>query len=146
MQTYCQGFPSSIMAWPKFVRLCSYSLNNGERGILTASKPWLGICSFAHLLICSFRSNQMSDCERFAQIAQDKWATVSECLRSLRGYEQLWANRSGGSEEMSDREWITQVAQDKWATLSDSLRSLRGNEQMINLLKKIWQKNLKSCF
>ena len=25
----------------------------------------------AHLLICSFRSNQMSDCERFAQIAQD---------------------------------------------------------------------------
>ena len=28
--------------------------------------------SFAHSLICSFRSNQMSDCEQFAQIAQDK--------------------------------------------------------------------------
>ena len=26
----------------------------------------------AHLLIHSFRSNQMSDCERFAQITQDK--------------------------------------------------------------------------
>ena len=26
----------------------------------------------AHLLIRSFYSNQMSDCERFAQIAQDK--------------------------------------------------------------------------
>ena len=26
----------------------------------------------AHLLILSFPSNQMSDCERFAQIAQDK--------------------------------------------------------------------------
>ena len=25
-----------------------------------------------HLLICSFLSNQLSDCERFAQIAQDK--------------------------------------------------------------------------
>ena len=35
-----------------------------------------------NLLICSslirsFRSNQMSDCEGFAQIAQDKWATMS---------------------------------------------------------------------
>ena len=27
---------------------------------------------FAHSLICSFHSNQMSDCERFAQIAQRK--------------------------------------------------------------------------
>ena len=27
---------------------------------------------FANLLIRSFRSNQMSDCEQFAQIAQDK--------------------------------------------------------------------------
>ena len=42
----------------------------------------------AHSLIRSFRSNQMSDCERFAQIAQDKWATVSKSLRSLRGNER----------------------------------------------------------
>ena len=39
--------------------------------------PGLGIRSFAHRsfahsLICSFRSNQMIDCECFAQIAQDK--------------------------------------------------------------------------
>ena len=27
---------------------------------------------FAHSLICSFPSNQMSDCEQFNQIAQDK--------------------------------------------------------------------------
>ena len=32
----------------------------------------LGIRSFAHLLIFSFHSNQMNDCERFTQIAQDK--------------------------------------------------------------------------
>ena len=49
-----------------------------------------------NLLIRSFRSNQMSDCERFAQIAQDKSAP--------------WANRSGCSEEMSDRDQIAQVA------------------------------------
>ena len=39
--------------------------------------------------IRSFRSNQTSDCERFAQIAQDKCVTVSESLRSLRGNEQM---------------------------------------------------------
>ena len=32
------------------------------------------IRSFAHSLIRSFCPNQMGDCERFAQIAQDKWA------------------------------------------------------------------------
>ena len=44
----------------------------------------------AHSLICSDRSNQqMSDCERFAQIAQDKWATVSESLRLLMSKERF---------------------------------------------------------
>ena len=52
----------------------------------------------------------MSDCEQFAQIAQDKWATVSD--------------RSGRSEEMSDREWITQVAHDKWANEQFALKFL----------------------
>ena len=42
-----------------------------------------------NLLIRSFCSNQLSDCERLAQIAQDKWATVSDSLRSLRGNEQM---------------------------------------------------------
>ena len=56
--------------------------------------------SFAHSLI-SLKSNeglwvirsdcsrQMSDCERIAQVAQDKWATVSESLRALMTNEQL---------------------------------------------------------
>ena len=69
----------------------------------------------------------MSDCERFAQIAQDKWVTVSDSLRSLRENERPWANHSA---EMSDREQIAQVTQDKWATMNDLLGSLRGNEQM----------------
>ena len=60
--------------------------------------------------------------------------------------ERPRANCSGCSEEMSVRERIAQVAQDKCATLSDLLRLLRGNEQLSDLLKKIWLKNLKSCF
>ena len=67
----------------------------------------------------------MIDCERFAQNAQDKWATASEWLRSLRGNERC--------------EQITHFAQNKWATMSDLLSLLRGNEGMS------W-KNLKSCF
>ena len=88
-----------------------------------------------NLLIHSFCSNQMSDCEQFAQIAQDKSATMSELLRLLRGNDWPWANCSGRLEERSDCERIAQVAQDKWATLRDSLRSLRGNDRI--LAKKI---------
>ena len=49
-------------------------------------KTGLGIRSFAHC------SHQMKDYDRFAQIAQDKWETVSDSLRSLMICE--WANRS----------------------------------------------------
>ena len=75
----------------------------------SSSQPGLGICSFAH------RSNQMSDCERFAQIAQIKWANVSESLRLLISKEWPWANRSGRSLQMSHREQFAQVTHDKWA-------------------------------
>ena len=96
-------------------------------------------CSFAHLLIsliahsliCSFRSNQMSVCERFSQIAQDKWATMSELLWSLRGNERSRAIRSGCSEEMSN--------------VSETLILLTKNERMSALRKTFWLKNLKSC-
>ena len=93
---------------------------------------------FAHLLIahslsCSFCSNQMSDCERLAQIAQDKRVTVSDSLRSLRGNKQPWANNSGRSRQMINREQLAQVAHDKW-----------GNERFAQ--KMLAQKNLKSCF
>ena len=71
----------------------------------------------AGLGIRSFRSNQMSDCrlwairsdrsrqmshhERIAQVAQRKWATVSESLRPQKTNEQPWAVCSGRSEEVS---------------------------------------------
>ena len=93
---------------------------------------------FAHLLIahslsCSFCSNQMSDCERLAQIAQDKWATVSDSLRSLRGNKQPWANNSGRSRQMINREQLAQVAHDKW-----------GNERFAQ--KMLAQKKSKILF
>ena len=51
----------------------------------------------------------------FTQIAQDKWANVSDLLRSLRTNEQMWANHSGCSWQRSECELFAQVAQDKWA-------------------------------
>ena len=88
-------------------------------------------------LICSFRSNQMSGCERFSQ---DKWGTVSKLLRSLRGNEQPWANRSGRSRQMSDHEQFDQAAQRKWANFG--LKNLKSCFSMfhIRFLKKLLKK------
>ena len=45
---------------------------------------WWRLCCYAGLSGSSADgSDQMSDCEQFAQITQDKWATVSESLRLL---------------------------------------------------------------
>ena len=74
----------------------------------------------------------MSIFEQFAQIAQDKRATVSESLRSLRGNELSWAIRSGCSEKMSN--------------VSELLISLMKNERMSASLKKIWLKKFKNLF
>ena len=60
-------------------------------------------CSFAHLLI-SLKSN-----ERFAQIAQDKWATVSELLRSLKTNEQPWAIHSGYLEKWANQRFVQKI-------------------------------------
>ena len=46
----------------------------------------------------------MSNHEQIAQVAQDKWSTVSDSLRLLRGNEQLWANCSGRWPKMS--KWV----------------------------------------
>ena len=78
----------------------------------------------AHSLIHSNRSGQMSKCEQFAQVAQDKWVNVSNSLRSLRTNEQLWVNRSDRSGQMNNCERIAQVTHDSWANVSDSHRSL----------------------
>ena len=75
----------------------------------------------------------MSNCERFAQTAQDKWGTVSELLRSLKTNERQWVNCSDCSSQMSDREQFAQVAHDKWATVSD-------------LFINFWQKKSKILF
>ena len=51
--------------------------------------------------ICSDRSREMSNCERIAQTAHIKRATMSDSLRLLITKEQLWAIRSGRSPKMS---------------------------------------------
>ena len=43
-------------------------------------------------------------CEQIAQVANQKWATMSDSLRALRGNEQSWANCLGSSPKMS--EWV----------------------------------------
>ena len=79
----------------------------------------------------------------FAQIAQIKWATMSDSLRSLRTNERLRVNRSGPSCQKSDRERCAQVAHDKWA----NERSTCFFERIAHLLfrsqkKANWSKNL----
>ena len=72
----------------------------------------------------------MSECERFAQVAQDKWATVSESLRSLMTNEQMWAFPSGRSGQMSELlGFFEQIAHfsfahNKWAIPSKKFKRL----------------------
>ena len=97
------GWILSVKGW--WQRL---ETENLEAGFWVLNRP-------GNLLICSFRSNQMSDCVQFAKIAQDKLATVSKSLRLIKTNERTWANRSGRSWQMSNHEWFAQVAHDKWA-------------------------------
>ena len=76
----------------------------------------------------------MIDCERFTQIAQDKWATVSKSLRSLRGNEGEGANRSGCSRQMSDCERFAQVPQRKWANERFSQKILGKKSKILFLI------------
>ena len=62
--------------------------------------------------------------EQIAQVAQDKWATVSHLLRSPRRNERLWANWSGHSPKMSE-----------WANRSLLVR-------MAHSLTFFWQKTV----
>ena len=51
----------------------------------------------------------------FAQIAQEKWVTVSDSLSLLRTNKRPWANCSGRSWQNSNHERCTQAAHDKRA-------------------------------
>ena len=103
-------------------------------------------------------SGQMSDCEQIAQVAHDKWANVSDLLRSLRTNEQMSKKLSFFkqiahflfcSQKMSDS--LKKIRKNRffyvftvffevfkkskrfshsfWANVSDLLRSLRRNER-----------------
>ena len=57
---------------------------------------WIALSSFlvsdVSESLIALKSNEQ--CERMAQVAHQKWATMSDSLRSLRGNEQSWANGS----------------------------------------------------
>ena len=77
------------------------------------------------MLISSFLVSDVSEslrlltkneqCEQISQVAQQKWATMSDLLRSLRENERSWANCSGRSPKMS--KW----ANEQIVFLSESL-------------------------
>ena len=67
----------------------------------TSYNSWRQKCKAGNSLIRSFRSNQLSDWEWFAQIAR-QMRTVSKSLRSLISKERPWANRSGRSPKMRE--------------------------------------------
>ena len=88
------------------ILLSNYVRNCGQFLHFTVQSCRAGNSLIRSSLICSFRSNQlsswanhsgrseeMSESERIAQVAQDKWATVSNLLRSLRGNERMSASQ-----------------------------------------------------
>ena len=80
----------------------------------------------------------------FAQIAQIKWATVSDSLRLLRISERLWANRSGRSCQKSDslRLPILNEQMSKSLIFSERIAHLLFRSQKTSdSLKKIWLKS-----
>ena len=65
----------------------------------------------AHSLIRSNLSGQMSECERFAQVAQDKWANVSDSLRSL-GTKERMSESLGFFEQIAHFLFLSQKMSD----------------------------------
>ena len=96
----------------------------------------------------SGRSPKMSDREGLAQVAHQKWVTMSDLLTSLRGNEQSWANRSGRSPKMS--EWVN--CSFFWANCSfthfwaKNERFARKTYEWIPSPAKKWPKCTKSLF
>ena len=92
------------------------------------AKYRVGNLLITHFLSHSNPSGQISEYEPFAQVAQEKWANVSDSLRSLWTNEWLWANCS---RQMSECEQFAQVAQHK-----------RVNKQIAHKKRAIGSKNL----
>ena len=106
-------------------------------------------------MIHSDHSGQICDREWFAQVAHDKWATVSDSLRSLMKNEQIANFLSHSlipSFEISDmnlllrfltkNEWYAQKAQithQKCVTMRNSFRSLTKNEWIARFFERINQ-------
>ena len=106
--------------------------NNFSRATVPLNGPWAHCCGsgLGGPFYIPWTRNQCR--MRSRGRTEQKWATVSESLRSLKTNERPWAICSGRSEEMSD--------------VSESLILLTKNEQMSNSLKKIWPKKSEILF
>ena len=104
---------------------------------------------FGNSLIRSNFSEQMSKCEQFAEVAQDKWATLSESLRSFMTNEQMWAIRSGCSGQMSEwangivflsKSLIFSFAHKKWAICSTKFEKTYFLGNLLHFFYKFFKK------
>ena len=84
-----------------FLANCSFALSLTKKQIVF-------FCIFFKVFIVKKKKKKFAHslffkewCVRSAQVAHQKWATVSNLLRSLTENERLWANRSGCSPKMS---------------------------------------------
>ena len=68
------------------------------------SEPLISSFLVSHLSESLRSLTKNKRCELIAQVTHQKWVTMSDSLTSLRGNEQSWANRSGGSPKMS--KWV----------------------------------------
>ena len=86
-------------------------------------------------------------CERITQVAHQKWATMSDSLRSLRGNERSWANHSGRSSKISEWVnrsffWANRLFAHFWAKkMSDSLIPSFFKSDVSESLRCSWQKS-----
>ena len=109
------------------------------------------ILKMSNLLIPSFLVSDVSKslrlltknerCEPIAQVAHQKWAIMSDLLRSFRGNEWSGANRSGRSPKMSDCEQIAQLAQknlQSWADRWSRSEEMSDHEQIAQVAHHNW--------
>ena len=161
--TYCKGqhqgkirlLTWSIRSIPIRLKLGGNILKQGWEFAHFAQIKWATVSDLLRSLKTnerlwanrSRRSRKISNCERIAQAAQDKWATHDKCaIRSKKIYIgfcikkwEMWANHSGRSPKMSDvsellrslakneRPWAIRSSHSeemRWAIMSESLRSL----------------------
>ena len=131
----CCSFDGDSQIWthPEFQAI-HYEDRQQVSGILGFNETQgiyagLGIRSLLIRSFAQIAQNKWATLSDLLRTLKNKWATVSESLRSLMKHERSRVIRSGHSDEMSNLERITQVAHQKWAIPSGySAQKSEGRE------------------